>query len=137
MTQKLKIAIVCATFHKNELAQMLAAAKDEAQKIGIDIIDVRDVPGSMEIPFLTDHLMKKPDVQGVVALGIIERGQTAHGRVMGDAVISRLIDLQLKHGKPMGIGILGPEILPDQIAPRLDGYARAAVRAVKAVAEQI
>jgi 6,7-dimethyl-8-ribityllumazine synthase len=31
--------------------------------------------------------------------------------------------------KTIGFGILGPEILPDQIAPRVKPYARAAVEA--------
>jgi 6,7-dimethyl-8-ribityllumazine synthase len=52
---------------------------------------------------------------------------------MGQAVIQALIGLQLETGKPVGIGILGPEILPDQIPLRLAPYARDAVRAVHAM----
>ena len=66
-----------------------------------------------------------------MVLGIIERGETKHGLVMGQAVISALIQLQLEKMKPIGIGILGPEILPNQIESRLLTYAKKAVEAVK------
>ncbi len=49
---------------------------------------------------------------------------------MGQTVTDAIIRLQLEFMKPIGLGILGPEILPEQIPPRLDGYAKAAVSAV-------
>ena len=84
----------------------------------------------MEKPLATKRLLERSGVHAVVVLGIIERGETAHGRVMGQAVIQALIDLQLATNKPVGIGILGPEILPEQVPPRLEPYAEAAVQAV-------
>jgi 6,7-dimethyl-8-ribityllumazine synthase len=45
-------------------------------------------------------------------------------------VLSSLLALQLELMKPIGIGILGPEILPDQIQSRLRPYARDAVTAL-------
>ena len=91
------------------------------------------MPGSMEKPLATKRLLERSVVDAVVVLGIIERGETAHGRVMGQAVIQSLIDLQLATNKPVGVGILGPEILPEQIPPRLAPYAEAAVKAVHAM----
>jgi 6,7-dimethyl-8-ribityllumazine synthase len=137
MGRRFKIAIVQAVFHKSELEVMLKAAKQQAQEIELDVVDTRSVPGSMELPIIVDHLLNKAEVDGVVALGIIEKGETAHGRVMADAVVSRLIDIQLRAKKPIGVGILGPEIMPSQIPPRLEGYAKAAVRAVKNVLDQL
>jgi len=64
---------------------------------------------------------------------VIEQGQTAHGRVMGQAVISAILNLQLDLMKPIGVGILGPEIQPGQIQERLVPYARDAVLAVHAM----
>jgi 6,7-dimethyl-8-ribityllumazine synthase len=63
-------------------------------------------------------------------LGIIEKGKTDHGIVMGSAVIPALIGIQLELMKPMGIGILGPGINPTQIPGRIKPYAIAAVHAV-------
>ena len=43
------------------------------------------------------------------------------------------MELQLETMKPVGVGLLGPEILPDQIPSRLRPYARHAVLAVHAM----
>lgn len=52
------------------------------------------------------------NVDGAVALGIIESGETKHGLVMANSVINAIIQLQLEFMKQIGVGILGPEILP-------------------------
>jgi hypothetical protein len=41
-----------------------------------------------------------------------------------------VIDLQLTHNKPIGLGIIGPGAEPHHIGPRLEPHARAAVNAV-------
>jgi len=76
------------------------------------------------------RLLLRDDIHGAVVLGIIERGETAHGLVMGQAVATALLRLQLELMKPIGFGILGPEINPTQIPSRLGSDARAAVDAV-------
>jgi len=135
MERRYKIAIVKTIFHQAELEIMLKAAKQQSSEINLDVVEVCSVPGSMEVPIITDCILQRRDIDGAVVLGIIEKGETAHGRVMADAVISNLIAIQLRWRKPIGIGILGPEIVPSQIPPRLEGYATAAVRAVRMVME--
>jgi len=70
------------------------------------------------------------NIDGAVILGIIEKGETKHGLVMGIVVHSAIIQLELETGKPVGMGILGPEILPKQIPLRLKPYAKRAVLAL-------
>lgn len=123
------IALVLGAFHKKEVNQMLVCARDEAVKNNLQIIEEVWVPGSIEKPLALKRLLMRDDVDGAVVLGIIERGETKHGLVMGYVVYDAIIKLQLEFMKPIGLGILGPEILPDQIPPRLEGYARAAVAA--------
>lgn len=106
---------------------MLAVARATARECELEIVEEVWVPGSIEKPLALKRLLMRDDIDGAVALGIIERGQTKHGLVMGEVVYDAIIRLQLEFMKPIGLGILGPEILPEQIAPRLDGYAKAAV----------
>ncbi len=124
------IAVVIGSFHKKECTQMLDAAREQAQIDGLEIVEEVWVPGSIEKPLALKRLLLREDIDGAVALGIIERGETKHGFVMGQTVTDAIIRLQLEFMKPIGLGILGPEILPEQIPPRLDGYAKAAVSAV-------
>ncbi len=122
-----RIAIVLGSFHLKEVTQMLEIARATAKELNLEIIEEVWVPGSIEKPLALKRLLMRNDIDGAVALGIIERGATKHGLVMGEVVYDAIIRLQLEFMKPIGLGILGPEILPEQIPPRLDGYARAAV----------
>lgn len=125
-----RIAIVCGSFHKEEIEQMLEYAKDQASKETLTITDVVWVPGAMEVPLAVDRLLADDEINGVACLGIIEKGQTQHGLAMGQAVIKTIIELQLVHEKPVGLGIIGPGAEPEHIEPRLEPHARAAVSAV-------
>mgnify|MGYP003313483797 FL=1 len=133
MTDGLTISLVVGSFHQVSCEIMVEKARSTARVLGLEVRDEVWVPGSMEKPLATKKLLERSVVDAVVVLGIIERGETAHGRVMGQAVIQSLIDLQLETNKPVGVGILGPEILPEQIPPRLAPYAEAAVKAVHAM----
>ena len=88
------------------------------------------VPGAMEVPLAVDRLLANEEINGVACLGIIEKGQTQHGLAMGQAVIKTIIELQLVHEKPVGLGIIGPGAEPEHIEPRLEPHARAAVSAI-------
>lgn len=109
---------------------MLAAAKKIAIQKNLKIKKEIWVPGSLETPLALQTVLKAKNIDGAMVLGIIERGKTKHGLVMGMAVISAILNIQLKLEKPIGVGILGPEILPGQIKPRLAPYAEGAVLAV-------
>lgn len=125
-----QIAIVIGSFHRRQAEIMLESALDTAATRGLMVTDLVWVPGSMEKPLALKRLLLEPSVDGAVVLGMIEQGQTAHGRVMGQAVINAILNLQLDLMKPIGVGILGPEIQPGQIQERLVPYARDAVLAV-------
>jgi 6,7-dimethyl-8-ribityllumazine synthase len=122
-----KIAIVLGAFHKVHVTRMLEVARATAKENNLEIVEEVWVPGSIEKPLALKRLLMRDDIDGAVALGIIERGETKHGLVMGHVVYDAIIKLQLEFMKPIGLGILGPEILPEQISPRLEDYARAAV----------
>jgi len=121
------IAIVLGAFHKKEADEMLDEARKTAAEHGLTIVAEVWVHGSIEKPLALKRLLMRDDVHGCVALGIIERGATKHGMVMGEVVYDAIIRLMLEFMKPIGLGILGPEILPEQIPPRVRPYAREAV----------
>ena len=130
------IALVCGSFHQAEVTQMLNWAQEEAEQRGFVVIEIVWVPGSMEVPLALQRLLSGTEIVGAACLGIIERGQTLHGEVMGHAVIKAIIDLQLTHNKPIGLGIIGPGAEPHHIPPRLEPHARAAIAAIDAMYER-
>lgn len=130
-----KIGIVCGSFHKSEVERMLEWSSEEAVKLSLIVEDVLWVPGAMEVPLALDRLLSRDDIEGAACLGIIEKGQTQHGLAMGQAVIKSIIELQLVHEKPVGLGIIGPGAEPAHIEPRLEPHARASIAAVASMLE--
>ena len=126
----MKIAAVCGSFHKEEIQRMLEYAENEANINGAEISKIIWVPGSMEVPLALNRLLEDNEVDAAIALGIIERGETQHGLVMGQAVTRSIIELQIKFGKSIGLGIIGPGAEKHHIEPRLEPHARSAVNAV-------
>ncbi|MBK70514.1 MAG: 6,7-dimethyl-8-ribityllumazine synthase [Euryarchaeota archaeon] len=131
----MRMGIVCGSFHKGEVSKMLDFAIDEAESKKWEVAETVWVPGSMEAPLALDRLLQREDIHGAVVLGIIEKGETDHGMVMGQSVTRAVIELQIKHGKPIGLGIIGPGAEPEHIEPRLEPHARAAVGAVASMVE--
>ena len=129
----MNLGIVCGAFHREYVEKMLEYAPDEAATKNWEVAEVAWVPGSMEAPLALDRMLQNEDVHGAVVLGIIERGQTDHGLVMGQSVTKAIIELQISHNKPIGLGIIGPGAEPEHIEPRLESHARAAVGAVAAM----
>ena len=131
----MNLGIVCGAFHREHVESMLEYARDEAASKNWEVADVVWVPGSMEAPLALERMLQREDSDGAVALGIIERGQTDHGLVMGQSVTRAIIELQIAHNKPIGLGIIGPGAEPEHIVARLEPHARAAVGAVAAMVE--
>lgn len=125
-----KVGIVVGQFHKEHCEAMVEEATNAAKELGLEVAEVVWVPGSLEKPLAIKRMLLKPEIAGAVALGIIEKGETSHGFVMGQAVTSAILAIEIDLMKPVGMGILGPDIMPSQIAPRVRPYGRAAMMAL-------
>lgn len=125
-----RLGIIAGDFHKELAEAMIAAATAEAQAAGATVVHTIRVAGSYEVPLLADDLLAAKDIDAVIAIGYIERGETMHGEVMGHVVHQGLVDLQLKYRKPIGIAIIGPGATREQAEARKLSSAQGAVRAV-------
>lgn len=106
--KRMRIGLVTARFNK-EITEKLEAgalAYLESQKdvLDLDIWVVR-VPGAVEIPLACQALLEK-GCQGVVALGAVIRGGTAHFEYVCQSVERGLTELMLESGRPVGFGVL-------------------------------
>jgi 6,7-dimethyl-8-ribityllumazine synthase len=124
-----RVGIVVGQFHRDIANGMLQAAKDQIRQSGAILADTAWVPGSYEAPLVAKHLLKQASIDVVVVLGLIHKGETLHGDVMGRVVHQSLVDLSLQYEKPIGMGIIGPGATLEQAQVRHSTYARDAVRA--------
>ena len=127
----MRIALVASKFNAPIPDQMLEAAKARAEKIGAEVVDVVRVPGTWEIPLAVKTLLARKDVDAVVAIGVLITGETIHDEVLADSVAPALMRLQLESGKPVGLGITGPEMTWEQAESRVENSALAVVAAVR------
>jgi 6,7-dimethyl-8-ribityllumazine synthase len=67
------------------------------------------VPGTWEIPVVAAELIRRKEVNALVALGCILQGQTTHAQLLAGDVSHALMDLQVQTGVPIAWGILTPD----------------------------
>lgn len=124
-----RICIIAAEFNTKLMDAMIEAAKEETAHAGATLVRVLRAPGCYEVPLVAKLQLAQDEIDALVVLGFIERGETLHGEVMGNVVHAALIRLELKYRKPIGLGIIGPGATWEQAEDRKSEYARAAVRA--------
>lgn len=78
------------------------------------------VPGCYDMPLVIDELLKRRDVDAVITLGAIIKGETKHDEVIANSVAKSFIDLSLKYRKPVILGIGGPDMTLEQAKDRVE-----------------
>lgn len=134
--QQKNIGIVVSKFNEEITKKMLSTALMEAKTLGLDVLKVVEVSGVFEIPFATKQLLAKKEITAVATLGAIIKGGTSHDQVIAHAVAKKLLDLSTEFGKPVSLGIIGPNATIKQAKERAGPYARRAVQAVWGLLEK-
>lgn len=126
---KPKIGLVVSEFNKEITLKMEENAEKTAKSLNAEIVKKIHVPGAFEMPFAVNNMLKDKKINAVAVLGAVILGETYHDVVIVNAISSKLIDLSLKHNKPVGFGIIGPRVTWHQAEKRAEEYARRAVEA--------
>ena len=129
----MNIAIVVAEFNEIVTSRMYEVAIEHAKKLKLDIKYTSKVPGIFDMPLVIDKLLEKKDVDGVVTLGAVIKGQTKHDEVIANSTARNIAKLSLKHQKPVSLGISGPGMSERQAYARIRVVAENAVNAVQKV----
>ena len=124
-----RLAIVAASFNPEITDRMVARAVARAKAVGAQVEVVR-VPGTFEIPHALERLLARRDIDAGVAIGAVVKGQTNHDELIVHAVARALLDLQMRTGKPIGLGITGPGMSYKVAVRRIRNAERAVDAAV-------
>ncbi len=133
----MNIAVVVSEFNKEVTSRMLSVAQEKANLMKLKITYTCKVPGAFDMPIIVDALLKKKDVDGVVTLGAIIKGQTKHDEVISHSTAKSLIDLSIKYQKPVSFGISGPGMQERHAYARIRPVAERAVEAVVKISEEL
>ena len=129
MADEVRLGIVVAEFNYDITRLMLEKARDHAQFLGAKIVKVIQVPGTFDMPLAVKKLLKRDDVDAVVTLGAVIKGETDHDQVVAHQAARKIMDLSLEYEKPVTLGIIGPGATRMQAMERIEEYARRAVEA--------
>ena len=124
-------------FNEKVTSRMLSVAEEKANSMKLKIIYTCKVPGAYDMPIIVDTLLKKKNVDGVVTLGAIIKGQTKHDEVISHSSAKSLSELSIKYQKPVSLGISGPGMQERHAYARIRPVAERAVEAVVKISKEL
>ena len=129
----MKIGIVVSEYNWDITTMMMARAEDHAKFLGAEIVRTVRVPGTFDIPLGVKKLLEKKEIDGIVALGAVIKGETDHDQVIMNNAAREIADLSLDYGKPVSLGITGPGQTRIQAMERIEKAKDAVESLVKMI----
>jgi 6,7-dimethyl-8-ribityllumazine synthase len=104
----LRIGVAVAQYHADITDALREAAIEVFTKAGGACEDllIIPVPGSFELPSVCQAMANRDDLDAVVAVGCVIRGETSHDQHIAQATAHALMQIALDTGKPIGFGML-------------------------------
>jgi 6,7-dimethyl-8-ribityllumazine synthase len=133
----IRVAIVVSEFNKEITLQMLNTAINQAQKVNVELRYICYVPGSFDMPLMIEELLKRKDIDAAITIGAIIRGETRHDNIVAENAARLIADLSLKYGKPVSLGISGPDMTIEQARDRIETVPTRAVNAAVSMTNRI
>ena len=100
----MKVCVVIANYYPEISKDLILGAEKILKKKGIYKYKKIFVPGIFEIPFVISKNLNKYNV--FIALGCVIKGQTPHFNFISKTTIQAIMNISVKHKKPIGNGII-------------------------------
>ena len=112
-----RVAIVVSRFNDFVTRRLVDGAVDCLRSHGVDdnAIDVYWVAGSFELPQFAGKLVRDERCDGIVCLGALVRGETAHFDVLANSVASALESLGTGGPVPVTFGVITADTMEQAI----------------------
>jgi len=123
------IGIVVSEFNYDITNKMLERAKAHAEFLKANVSEVRWVPGTFDMPLATKQMAEKDEIDAIVLLGAVIKGDTDHDQMVSQHAARKAADLTVQYNKPITLGIIGPSATRMDCMKRVDSYAKRSVEA--------
>ena len=109
--KNLRVGIVVSRFNEFVTKAMLEGAVNELRRSGISdtAIHVVWVPGAFEIAFACQALCRSKELDALVVIGCIIRGETSHYEHLAQSVCNGIQQVALEQHIPIGFGVITVE----------------------------
>lgn len=120
--EELQVAIVVAEWNSSVTEGLLKGAIQELRKAGCpdENIIVKRVPGAFELTLGCQLVCEHTDVDAVVALGCIIKGETPHFDFIAMGVTNGINAVSMEYNTPIAFGVLTTNTL-EQAKDRCGG----------------
>jgi 6,7-dimethyl-8-ribityllumazine synthase len=129
----LKIALVVSDFNFDVTSMMAERARRHLEFLGAEVARVVHVPGVFDMPLAVKKLLRRKEIEGVVMIGSVIKGDTNHDELIAGAAASAAVDLAIEFDKPVGLGVTGPGMDRMQALDRIDNAKNAAESVVRMI----
>ena len=118
----LRIAVVASRFNETITKQLVDGALDCLKRHGVpdEFVTIAWVPGAFELPAAAKRLASSGEVDAVVCVGAVIRGDTAHFDFVAGHAMDGTGRVALETGVPVTAGVLTTETV-EQAADRAGG----------------
>jgi 6,7-dimethyl-8-ribityllumazine synthase len=102
------VAVLASRFNEPIVKKLVDGALEALLKYGVvfDDIDVIWVPGAWELPVAARWLLETERYDGIVAVGAVIRGETAHFDFIAAEASRGLAEASAESETPIGFGVL-------------------------------
>ncbi len=103
-----RIAIVVSRFNEEVTGGLLKGATDMLHENNFEDKNITVIycPGAFEIPLTAKHLCMTGKYCGIICLGAVIKGETAHFEYISNAVTNGIMTLNLEYNMPVSYGVL-------------------------------
>ena len=132
-------AIVVSRYHNSNTSNLLDGAVQTLTRNQVpeDNIHVIWVPGAWEIPFAAQQALQHLQLDAIIGLGCVIRGETTHDLHINTTVSNALGQLGMDYGVPVAFGVLTCNTM-DQAIQRAGGdVGNKGIEAAEAVIEML
>ena len=104
----MRIAIVQAGFNRAITDKLSAGAQQALKEAGVKVenIGLFIAPGAFEIPLVCQRLAQTGKYRGIITIGAVIKGETAHFEYISQAAINGVMSVMLKEKMPIALGII-------------------------------
>ncbi|QHI96196.1 6,7-dimethyl-8-ribityllumazine synthase [Aristophania vespae] len=106
LTPAPKLAILVSRFNTDVTHGLRDGALEWLQERGMEAADIYDAPGAFELPLMAQSLAKTGKYEGIICLGCVIKGDTAHFEFISLGATMGIMQAQLTTNTPISFGIL-------------------------------
>mmetsp|Transcript_19094 Transcript_19094/g.21274 ORF Transcript_19094/g.21274 Transcript_19094/m.21274 type:complete len:591 (+) Transcript_19094:37-1809(+) len=105
---KMRFTILRTAWNESVVGPLADRVKSSLLESKVDLanIDEVTVPGSFELPLAAKYVAERGNVDAIICLGVLIKGETKHFEYISKAVSNGIMQAQLQTGVPMLYGVL-------------------------------